>query len=150
MKGVASELGQIIYSLIVTHPWHTALVHFPIALTGAALVFVVLAAWRRNEWLEHAAYFTLALAAISTIPAGLTGMRDAVVRYDGTAPFVEQKIFLALSLLALATVTVLSRRGRRDLLWESSTSVLYIAAFAGCFGLAAILGFLGGTIIYGL
>jgi uncharacterized membrane protein len=143
-------LGQIILAITVVHPWHTLVVHFPIALTGAALLFVVLAAWRRSGWLEHAAYFSLALAAISTIPAGLTGLRDHIVRYDWTAPLVGQKIFLALSLLALATVTVLSRRGRRDLLWESSTSVLYIAAFAGCFGLAVILGFLGATIIYGL
>jgi uncharacterized membrane protein len=144
------DLGQIVNTLIMVHPWHTLAVHFPIGLTGAALLFVVLALWRRSEWLEHAAYFTLAVAAITTVLAGLTGLRDDVVRYDGAAPFVEQKIFLALSLLVVATITVVSRRRQRDLLWDPSTMVLYVAGFAGCFGLAAILGFLGGAILYGV
>jgi uncharacterized membrane protein len=144
------DFGQIINALIMVHPWHSLAVHFPIGLTGAALLFVVLALWRRSEWLEHAAYFTLAMAGVTAILAGLTGLRDNIVRYDGSAPLVSQKIFLALTLLVLATVTVVSRRRRRDLLWQPSTMVLYVAGFAGCFGLAAILGFLGGTILYGL
>jgi uncharacterized membrane protein len=143
------DLGLIINALFAVHPWHILAVHFPIGLTGAALLFVVLARWRGSEWLEHAAYFTLTLSVAGTILAGLTGLRDSIVRYGG-APLADQKIFLALSLLVLSTIVVLSRRRQRNLLWQPSTVILYVAGYAGCFGLAAILGFVGGTIIYGV
>ena len=77
-------------------------------------------------------------------------MRDNIIRFEGGAPHVYTKMFLALSLFVLTTVIAVGRRKRRDLLWEPSTMVLYVAAVVGSFGLAAVLGFLGGVILYGV
>lgn len=144
------DFGQIVNALISVHPWHTLMVHFPIALTAAALLFVVLALWRRSECLEHAAFYAIALAAVTTVLAGLTGQRDNIVRFEGGAPFIPLKIFLATSLFVLTAAMAYSRWRRRDLLWSPSSMVLYVAAFVGSFALAAVLGFIGGTILYGI
>ncbi len=142
-------LNRLFYALTVTHPFHSLTVHFPIALTGAALLFILLALGRRSESLEHAAFYNLALASVSTLVAGLAGLRDNALRYDGAAPNVHLKIALASALLILAAVTTAARWRARDLLWKPSTRALYAMAFVLCFALAATLGFLGGVILYG-
>jgi uncharacterized membrane protein len=143
-------ISRIINAIVEIHPLHSMTVHFPIALTGAALLFLVLALWRRNEALERAAFYLIALSAISTIVAGLTGYRDNIVRFEGEAPLVSAKIFLAITLFVL-TVGITVRRWRDgEVLWRPATMVLYVAAFAGSFLLAATLGFLGGVILYGI
>jgi hypothetical protein len=89
------------------------------------------------------------LVAISTVFAGLTGLRDHVVRFEGDTPYVNVKIFLGVSLFLLASVVALARRRNPELLWSPSTRLLYLAAYAGCFLMAAVLGFVGGSILYG-
>ena len=142
-------ITRIINALVEVHPLHSMTVHFPIALTGTALLFLALALWRRNETLERAAFYLIALSAISTIVAGVTGYRDNIVRFEGEAPLVSAKIFLAISLFVLTVVISISRWRDREILWRPSTMVLYLAGFAGSFLLAATLGFLGGVILYG-
>ena len=44
--------SRLITALTVTHPLHPMIVHFPIALTGAAAFFILLALWRRSPVLE--------------------------------------------------------------------------------------------------
>ena len=143
------SITQLFTTVFETHPWHVPMVHFPIALSGAALLFLLLALWQRNELLERAAFYNISLAAVSTIVAGATGYRDYIVRYEGDAPYANAKIFLAISLFVLATVIAVSRWRQPDLLWKPSTMILYLLGFAGCFMLAVTLGFLGGVILYG-
>ena len=142
-------INQIVDALVNIHPWHSMVVHFPIGLTGGALLFILLARWRRNESLEHAAFYMIALAAVSTIVAGATGIRDNLVRFDGTAPFVPVKIFLGSTLFVLTTIIAITRWRKREVLWNPATTVLYLAGFAGCFLLAITLSFIGGMILYG-
>ena len=61
-------------ALLAKHAQHIVLIHFPIALFLAAVLFDYLAQWRKNKTLESAAYFNLLLAAISTVPVVLTGL----------------------------------------------------------------------------
>ena len=143
-------IRQIINAIINIHPWHGMFVHFPIGLTGAALLFSVLARWRRNESLEQAAFFAITLAAISTVVAGATGIRDDLVRFDGNAPFAPVKIFLGITLLVLTTTLAVTRWRKREVLWNPATTVLYLAGFAASFILAITLGFIGGVILYGI
>ncbi len=143
-------IGQIINAVLNVHPLHSPIVHFPIGLTGGALVFILLARWRHNESLEHAAFYMIALAAISTIAAGLTGMRDNLVRFEGAAPLVLPKIILAITLFVLTTVTAVTRWRNHEVLWSPKTTILYMGAFAGSFLIAITLGFMGGVILYGL
>ncbi len=148
------NLGQIINAVVNAilniHPWHSMVVHFPIGLTGAAFLFIVLARLRRNESLEHAAFYCITLAALGTIVAGLTGLRDNQVRFDGNAPFIPVKIFLGITLLLLTTAIAFTRWRKREVLWNPTTSVLYLAGFGASFFLAITLGFIGGVILYGI
>lgn len=142
-------IGRFINALVELHPPHTMTVHFPIGLTGAALLFVLVALWRRSLVLEQVAFFNIALSAVSAVVAGLVGYRDHLVRFEGNAPLASAKIFLAISLFVLTTITAISRRRKPEILWDPSTMVLYVSAFVGSFALAAALGFLGGVILYG-
>ncbi len=147
---ITQIISQITSAIINIHPWHSMFVHFPIGLTGAAFLFILLARWRRNESLEHAAFFIIALAAVSTIVAGLTGLRDDLVRFDGSAPFAPVKIFLGITLLMLTSTLAVTRWRRREVLWNPTTTVLYLAGFTISFLLAITLGFIGGVILYGI
>jgi uncharacterized membrane protein len=142
-------IAKIVHAITVTHPLHTLIVHFPIALTATAALYYVLAMWRRSEALELAAFFNLALAAVSTVVAGVTGYRDNVIRFDGAAPYVGAKIVLATTLLVLTTITSIVRWRQRVVVRRPATMILYLAAFGASFVLAATLGFIGGVIIYG-
>ena len=142
-------INRLFIALTDIHPIHSMTVHFPIALTAVALLFLVLALWRRNEGLERAAFFNLTLAAVFAVIASLTGMRDNVVRFEGEAPLAGVKIFLGVSLIVLLAVIVFSRWRKPEILWTPATMILYLLGFASSFALAATLGFLGGVILYG-
>ena len=77
---------EIIHDLTKVHPPHAMFVHFPIALTGAALFFIILALWKKSKIMEQAAFFNMCLAAVGTIFAAAFGIRDNLVRFDGAAP----------------------------------------------------------------
>lgn len=142
-------ITRLFDAVINAHPWHSPVVHFPIALFGAALLFLLLALWQRNEVFERAAFYNALLATLGTLAAGLTGYRDNQVRYEGEAQLADVKIFLAVTLFILAVITVTSRWRRSDIAWQPSSMILYCAAFVANFSLAAVLGFLGGVILYG-
>ena len=61
-------------ALLAKHAQHVVLIHFPIALFVAAVVFDLLAVWRQNPGLATAVYYNLTAAAISAVPAALTGV----------------------------------------------------------------------------
>jgi uncharacterized membrane protein len=142
-------INRFFTAIFETHPIHSMTVHFPIALTAAALLFLVLALWRRSEGLERAAFYNITLAAVSAVIAALTGVRDNLVRFEGEAPLAEVKIFLGVTLIVLLAVIVFSRWRKPDILWTPATMILYLLGFTGSFALAATLGFLGGVILYG-
>jgi uncharacterized membrane protein len=60
--------------LLAKHAQHVELIHFPIALFIAAVVFDLIAHWMKRQGLVDAAYYNLLLAAISTFPVLATGI----------------------------------------------------------------------------
>ena len=142
-------INRVVTAVVELHPWHPLVVHFPTALSAAGLLAILIALWRRSELFENIAFFNIVLVAIGTAFAGLTGLRDHLVRFDGDTPYVNAKIFLGISLLLLAFGMALARWRNPNLFWNPSTRILYIAAYAGCFLLSVILGFIGGSILYG-
>ena len=60
--------------VLAKHAQHVVLIHFPIALFIAAVVFDYAAKWTKNQALAAAAYFNLLLAAISTVPVVASGL----------------------------------------------------------------------------
>jgi uncharacterized membrane protein len=140
---------RIVHALFVLHPLHTMFVHFPIALTAAALFFIILALWRKSAFFEQVAFSNLALGSVSVIAAGITGMRDNLNLYNGAAPNIHLKISLAILLFAVTAATAFLRWRNPDLFTKSSLRWVYIGSYFVSFLLAAIIGFLGGVIVYG-
>jgi len=139
----------IIHALTQVHPPHSMVVHFPIALTGAALFFLLLALWKRNKILEQVAFADISLAAASTIVAAIFGIRDNIVFYHGLAPNHVVKIILASTLFIITAITAIARWRNKELFYTKSTKGLYVAAYCVSFAIAIVLGFLGGIIVFG-
>jgi len=138
---------RLITALTETHPIHPMVVHFPIGLTGAALLFILLALRMKKEFFEQAAFANIALATVSTLLAGITGLYDNQINYVGDAPNAGLKIILATTLLIVTTITAVARWRNPDLL--NTSKALYVAAYLISFALALVLAFLGGVILYG-
>src|SRR6266852_3408954 len=60
--------------LLAKHAQHVVLIHFPIALFISAVVFDLIAQWKKRRGLADAAYYNLLAAAISTLPVLATGV----------------------------------------------------------------------------
>jgi len=142
-------IQKVIHDLLYVHPLHTMVVHFPIALTASALFFILLALWRKSDLLEQVASANISLASVSTIVAAITGIRDNINLYGGQAPNHAAKIILGSTLFAVTAAAGLVRWRRKDLFHARAGKVLYVGAYFVSFGLAAVLGFLGGVILYG-
>lgn len=141
-------IEKVIHALTTIHPIHPMLVHFPIALTGAASFFILLALWRKIPGLEQAAFANMVLATFGTIAAGLTGLMDNIKNYDGGAPNASTKMILATVLLVI-TAGISLVRWRNPDIFKSRSKPLYVAAYFVSFGLSISLAFLGGIILYG-
>jgi uncharacterized membrane protein len=61
-------------ALFAKHAQHVVLIHFPIALFLAGVALDVAASWMRRKDLAVAAYYNLAFAALSALPAAATGL----------------------------------------------------------------------------
>jgi len=141
-------INRFITVITEVHPTHPMVVHFPIALTGAAFLFILLAWWRKNASLEQAAFANIVLAAISTVVAGVTGYLDNIKNYGGDAPNATVKIILAIVLLLLTT-SISIVRFRNPEIFNKGSRVLYAASYGLSFLIAFTLAFLGGVILYG-
>lgn len=141
-------LQRFYIAITQLHPIHPMVVHFPIALTGAAFLFILLAWWRNNAFLEQAAYANMVLAALGTLAAGATGIMDNIKNYEGDAPNATAKIILAFLLLVLTTgISII--RWRNPEIFTQGNRFLYIASYGLSFIIAFTLAFLGGVILYG-
>jgi uncharacterized membrane protein len=141
-------INRVIHALTELHPTHPMIVHFPIALTGAAFLFILLASWRNNSSLEQAAFANIVLAFLGTIAAGLTGVMDNIQNYEGQAPNASTKIILA-TVLFFLTAAISIVRFRNPNLFQQGNRFLYIASYGVSFAIALVLAFLGGVILYG-
>lgn len=142
-------IGRVFYDLTQAHPIHTLIVHFPIALVSAALFFILLALWRHSDALEQVAFANIALAAVSTVVAGITGMLDNIRYFQGGAPNAPVKIVLAGILFAITAIMSVARWRNPGLFHSMPQKIYYIAGYVVSFLLVATLGFLGGVILYG-
>jgi uncharacterized membrane protein len=141
-------INRVIHALTELHPTHPMLVHFPIALSGAAFLFILLAAWRKSSSLEQAAFANIVLAFLGTIAAGVTGYLDNLKNYEGAAPNASTKIILAITLFLL-TAGIILVRFRNPNLFQQGNRFLYIVSYGVSFAIALVLAFLGGVILYG-
>ncbi len=139
-----------IINTLLHHPIHPMLVHFPIGLTGGALFFIVLALiWPKVIVFEKIAFGNLALSVLAVPVAGIVGFLDNLHRYSGKAANHNYKIAFAITLFIVVAVTSYVRWRNPDLFERKSSKWYYAGAILVAFAIAAILGFLGGIIVFG-
>ncbi len=71
-------INRVIHDLTSVYPIHPMFVHFPIALTGAAFLFILLARWRKSILLEQVAFANIVLASVATVVAAPIGYLDSL------------------------------------------------------------------------
>src|SRR5262245_54548665 len=131
-------IRRIIHALTEVHPTHPMFVHFPIALTGAAFFFILLAWWKNSLALEQTAFANMALASVSTIVAGVTGYLDNIKNYQGEAPNASVKIILAITLFLL-TAGISVVRYRNPEIFTKGNRLIYMASYGLSFLIALVL-----------
>ena len=90
-------------ALLAKHAQHVVLIHFPIALYFVGVLFDVLSLGKKKGALSSAAYYNLALAALSTVPVVATGLLAWRFALEGQA----LKGILLLHLLLASASSVL-------------------------------------------
>jgi uncharacterized membrane protein len=135
--------------VVLAHPNHPRMIHFPIALSYLGVLVVFLAWLRRDSFFERTAFYSMFLLALSTLPVGLIGMLENQTRYAGNAPNHMLKIILAGSLLLVSVGATIWRWRQPDIMSKSAGKYLYLLAFFICAGLTTLLGALGGIIVWG-
>ena len=141
-------IDRIINAVTQLHPLHPMIVHFPIALSGAALLFIIIAMIRKDESFEKFAYANMVLTVFGTLAAGLTGMYDNMVNYEGDAANTDIKFILAIVMFFVTLITVVIRM-RNPNIFDSRGRAIYISGYFISFILVTVLAFLGGVILYG-
>ena len=132
-------------AMTARHAQHVVLIHFPIALFMAAVVFDYLARWRKSTALSLAAYFNLLLAAISTVPVLLTGIAAWQWALGGQKLKGVLLFHLVLGCVSAALIWIvfLLHRRARDLTHRPLTK-LRLALEGVAFLIIAITAHLGG------
>jgi uncharacterized membrane protein len=141
-------IERIINAVTQLHPLHPMIVHFPIALSGAALLFIIIAMIRKDKNFEKYAYANMVLTVFATLAAGLTGMYDNMVNYEGDAANTDIKFILAIVMFAVTLITVVIRM-RNPNIFNSRGRVIYISGYFISFIIVTVLAFLGAVILYG-
>src|SRR5256885_7013909 len=104
-------------ALLAKHAQHVVLIHFPIALYFVGVLFDVLSLGKKKSALSSAAYYNLALAALSTVPVVATGLLAWRFALEGQA--LKGILLLHLSLALASTVLIvvtwwIHRQSRRS------------------------------------
>lgn len=130
--------------LLAKHAQHVVLIHFPIALFLAGVLFDFLGKWSRNAALETAAHFNFLFAAISTVPVLATGLLAWQWALEGQklkGILLLHLIFGCLSALLIWSVWLLHRNARRN---RSPLSAYLLGVESVAAMVVAITGHLGG------
>src|SRR5215467_3271703 len=90
-------------ALLAKHAQHVVLIHFPIALYFAGVLFDILSRSKKDSALALAAYCNLSFAALSTLPVLATGLLAWQFALEGQ----RLKGILLLHLLMALTSTLL-------------------------------------------
>jgi predicted heme/steroid binding protein/uncharacterized membrane protein len=146
-RGLKARLGERIEKLHL----HPIIVHFAIAYSMVVSLLVLLFYYTGQSDFEVASYYLLILGFLSSFPAGLSGLIDWRLAYEGrrTRTF-SKKIGLTVILIILITMTFLWRTlDPSILIGRTIQSYAYTAMIFGLVPTVVLLGYYGGKIVYG-
>jgi uncharacterized membrane protein len=92
--------------LLAKHAQHVLLIHFPIALFIAGVMFDLLSRGRLDSHLASAAYWNLSIAAAFIIPTALTGLLAWHFALEGEK--LKGLLLMHLVIASIATVLVIT------------------------------------------
>jgi uncharacterized membrane protein len=130
--------------VLAKHAQHVVLIHFPIALFLAGVLFDFLAQQTRRRGLAEAAYFNFLVAAISTVPVLATGILAWQFALEGQklkGTLLEHLVLACVSTMMMWLVWWLHFRSRKgpEPLPNYRLAIEFLA-----FGIVALSAHLGG------
>jgi uncharacterized membrane protein len=94
-------------ALLAPHAQHPVIVHFPIALFMASVVFEILAIWRKQPLFATVAYYNLVGAAVSIPFTIVTGIGAWQWQFEGATLKGNLRLHLAFALTTAAIIIAL-------------------------------------------
>src|SRR5436309_9348956 len=114
-------------ALLAGHAQHPVIIHFPIALFIASVVFEVMAAWRKQPVLAAVAYYNL-LGAALTIPFAIaTGLGAWRWQLEGAALKGNLRLHMICALTSALLILFLSWMRSRLRAKSISPGIVYFA-----------------------
>ena|SRR5438128_8150163 len=133
-------------ALLAGHAQHPVIVHFPIALFIASVVFDILAIWRKQPALATVGYFNLVGAAI-TIPLAIaTGLGAWQWQLEGATLKGNLRLHLICALTSAALVVGLCLKRSRVQAKGQSPRASYFLVVVLAFVMITLTGHLGGIV----
>jgi uncharacterized membrane protein len=131
-------------ALLAPHAQHPVIVHFPIALFIASVVFEILALWRKQPLFASVAYFNLIAAALSlpfTIASGLAAWHWQL---EGATLKGNLRLHLVFALTTASIILLLSwKRSRLRSRGETPRAMYFALMTLGLLAIS-VTGHLGG------
>ena len=133
-------------ALLAGHAQHPVIIHFPIALFIASVVFELLAVWRKQPVLATVAYYNL-LGAALTIPFAIaTGLGAWQWQLEGATIKGNLRLHLICALTSALLIFFLSWMRSRLRAKGISPSVAYFAVTCSRLMMITLTGHLGGIL----
>src|SRR6267378_1012544 len=133
-------------ALLAGHAQHPVIVHFPIALFIASVVFDMLAIWRKQPVLATVGYFNLIGAAITAPLAIATGLGAWQWQLEGAILKGNLQLHLTCALSSASLIFFLSWMRWRFRVKGVSPGLAYFAVTFLALGAITLTGHLGGIL----
>ena len=133
-------------ALLQGHAQHPVIIHFPIALFIASVVFELLALWRENPVLAAVAYYNL-VGALVTIPLAIaTGLGAWQWQLEGAALKGNLRLHLICAITSAALIFFLCWMRSRLRAKNISPGIAYFAVTSLALMTITLTGHLGGIL----
>jgi uncharacterized membrane protein len=133
-------------ALLAGHAQHPVIVHFPIALFIASVVFDILAIWRKQPVLATVGYFNLVGAAITVPLAIATGLGAWQWQLEGAILKGNLRLHLICALTSAALILGLCWKRLRLRAKDESPGASYFVVMALGLLMITLTGHLGGIL----
>ena len=133
-------------ALLAGHAQHPVIIHFPIALFIASVVFELLAVWRKQPVLAAVAYYNLLGAALTVPLAIATGLGAWRWQLEGAALKGNLRLHMICALTSASLILVLCWMRSRLRAKSISPGIVYFAMALLALAIITFTGHLGGIL----